>query len=119
MTTINTSPGRRQHREQVAAAAGARDEGMETAENAADPRIMLAIDKAIADANATGEPWSANDIRDQFPVTSQGLVGARVRAASMRRPVEMRKFSTTPSTLKSTHTKDIIVWVGITPEVID
>lgn len=97
----------------IAAAEQARDEGMEAADNAADPRVKIAIDEAIAKANATGKRWSANDIRKQFPVSRSGLVGTRVRAASMRRPLEMVKVDTTPSTLESTHKKDIAVWVGV------
>lgn len=99
--------------EAVEAAEQARDEGMEAATNAADPRVILTIDKLIAKANASGKRWSANDIRKQLPVSSQGLVGARVRAASMRRPIEMVQVDVTPSTLKSTHKKPIAVWVGV------
>lgn len=109
MTTTTQS----RRAEEYAVAEAARDEGIATAENAADPRVMLAIDKAIADANASGKAWSANDIRDQFPVSSQGLVGARVRAAAQRRPAEMTQIGTIRSNLKSTHTKPIAVWKGL------
>jgi len=91
----------------------ARAEGIATAENAADPRLEAAIDAAIARANAAGKPWSVNDIRREFPVVSSGLVGARVRAAMMRRPLEMIAVSTTPSTLRNTHSKDVTVWLGV------
>ena len=51
-------------------------EGMTRAVNAADPRVVLTIDAAIERAIASGEPFSANDIRDQFATTqSKGLVG--------------------------------------------
>lgn len=88
-----------------------RDEGMAAAENASDPRVKLAIDAAIARANASGREWSANDIRAEFPVCSQGLVGARVRAAAQRK--EMRAVGYTPSTLASTHGHPIRTWVGV------
>ena len=90
-----------------------RDEGMAAAENAADPRIILAIDAAIDRANASGRPWSANDIRDEMPTTeSKGLVGARVRAAAARRPAQMVRVGYVPSDLPSTHSHPVSVWVG-------
>jgi hypothetical protein len=91
----------------LAEARTARDEGMEQAEVHADPRRIIMIDNAIADANASGKPWSANDIRDR-------LVGARVKAASMRLPAEMVKVGEVPSNLRSTKTKPIAVWRGVT-----
>jgi hypothetical protein len=101
------------HAALVEAARAARDEGMATAENHEDVRLILTIDAVIAAANATGERWSVNDIRDQFPVVSEGLVGARVKAASMRKPTEMVRVGWTPSTLQSTHAKDVAVWCGV------
>lgn len=89
-----------------------RDQGIATAEQAADPRVILTIDALIAEANASGKPWSANDIRDRVPMCNQGLVGGRVRAAALRRPVEMVQIGTTPSSLRSTHAKDLARWVG-------
>jgi hypothetical protein len=108
--STTTTPTRR---EQIVAAEVARDEGMAAALNAADPRIVLAIDEAIAKANASGKAWSANDIRDQFPTCRNGLVGERVNAAANRRPREMTSIGRTPSTLKSTHAHEIKVWIGI------
>lgn len=90
-----------------------RDEGMQAAEDHADPRLILAVDAAIARHVASGMPFSANDIRDALPVVCSGLVGARVRAASMRRPVEMVAVGRTRSSLRSTHAKEIIVWRGV------
>lgn len=91
----------------------ARDAGMEQTTNHADPRLNLAVDKVIADFNATGMPWSANDIRDALPVVAGPLVGARVRAASMRKPREMVPVRKTRSSLRSTHAKEITVWQGV------
>ena len=98
--------------ERVADARAARDEGMALVEQAADPRVILAIDAAISRANASGRVWSANDIRDQFPVADEHLVGARVRAAATRRPREQYPVGYTPSTLLSTHAHPIRMWQG-------
>ena len=91
-----------------------RDHGMAQAENAADPRIILAIDAAIDRAIDSGQPFTVNDIRDQFPtVESQGLVGDRVRAASMRKPTRMVQTGRFPkSTLPSTRCARVAEWVG-------
>ncbi len=91
----------------------ARDAGIEQATNAADPRLILAVDRVIAMHNASGLRWSANDIRDALPIVAGPLVGARVRAAAMRRPVEMRKVGMTRSSLLSTHKAWIAVWQGV------
>lgn len=90
-----------------------RDAGMAQAENATDPRLMLMVDDVIARFAATGMPFSANDIRDALPVVAGPLVGARVKAASMRRPQEIRPVGRTRSSLRSTHAKDITVWQGV------
>jgi hypothetical protein len=97
----------------IPAALAAADEGMETATNAADPRLVLMIDAKIAELNASGKPWSANDARDALPVVCSGLVGARVKAASMRVPREMVAVRRTRSTLLSTHGAFIVVWRGV------
>jgi hypothetical protein len=90
-----------------------RDAGMEAAEAAADPRLVLMVDNVIADLNASGRKWSANEARDLLPVVAGPLVGARVRAAAMRRPVEMVSVGRVKSTLLSTHSAEIRVWQGI------
>ena len=98
----------------MSAAEQLRDEGMARAENAADMRVILAIDALIAAHNAMRIRWSANDIRSHLATTtSQGLVGARVNAAANRRPRVMRKVGWTPSDLPSTHGKPIAVWKGV------
>lgn len=91
----------------------ARDQGIAQTTDHADPRLILTVDQKIAEFNATGMPWSANDLRDTLPVVNQPLVGARVRAAALRRPVEMIKVGETPSSLRSTHTKPVAVWQGV------
>lgn len=90
-----------------------RDQGMDQATDHSDPRLVLMIDSLIAEHNATGTPWSANDIRDRVPTVGQGLVGARVKAAFMRRPREMRQVGWTRSSLRSTHAKPIAKWQGV------
>lgn len=96
-------------------AAAARDEGIEQVENAADPRVIFAIDAAIEAAIDSGRRFSANDIRDKFPVSDEHLVGARMRSFAYRRidgnPL-MVPVGRTPSTLKSTHFHEIKVWLG-------
>jgi hypothetical protein len=103
---------RRPARERIAAAEAARDAGMALVEEHADPRAILHIDAVIGRWNASGRIWSANDIRDELPVADEHLVGARVRAASQRRPREMYPVGYTPSTLLSTHAHPIRTWQG-------
>ena len=91
-----------------------RDAGMAQVESSHDPRRILAVDKVIADFCATGMPFSSNDIRDALPVVDSHLVGARVHAAALRRPVEMRKVGMTRSSLLSTRSAWIAVWQGVT-----
>lgn len=89
-----------------------RDEGMARAEMAADPRIIAMIDALIAEMNASGEAWSANSLRDRLPANAGPLVGARVRAAATRRPVEQVRVGYVPSDLPSTHAHPIALWIG-------
>lgn len=88
----------------------ARDAGMAEAENAADVRLILAVDKVIAEAIASGEPFSSNTIRHLMPTVRSGLIGARVKAASMRSEPRLVKVGEEMSTLKSTHAKPVAVW---------
>lgn len=91
-----------------------RDQGMAAAERAAIPDDVTLIDRLIDEANASGEPWSANDIRAGMPPgLGQGLVGARVRAAAARRPAEMVAVGYVASDLASTHAHPIRLWSGI------
>lgn len=97
----------------VAAARTARDESMQAASDAADVRLVLTVDKVIAEAIASGQPFSSNTIRDRMPTVRPGLIGSRIKAASMRRPVEMVKVGEEPSTLRSTHAKSVCQWIGV------
>ena len=96
-------------------AAELRDAGIAQAEQATDPRVTLTIDAAIEDAIASGRRFSANNIRDKFPVCDQHLVGGRMRAYATKRvdgqPL-MVCVGRTPSTLASTHAHEIKVWLG-------
>lgn len=87
-----------------------RDAGIAQRENAADPRLILAVDAVIERWAASGRRFSANEIRDEVPVKAADLVGGRLRAASMRRPAEIAKVGEVKSTLLSTHAKPIAVW---------
>lgn len=90
-----------------------RDTGHATTTHAADPRLVLTVDKVIADANATGKRWTADDIRDALPVVAGPLVGARIRAAALRKPHEMRKVGMKPSALLSARRAYVAVWIGV------
>lgn len=107
--------GRAPRPERLAEAEAERDTGIEKAEAAADPRIILAIDAEIQKAIDSGRRFSANDIRDKFPVSDEHLVGARVRAMSQKRidghPL-MKPVGYEPSSLKSTHMHPIRTWLG-------
>lgn len=112
---MTSQAGGSRRRDQLEGAAAARDEGMATVENAADPRVILAIDAEIEKAIHSGRRFSTNDIRDKFPVSDEHLVGARMRSFACRRvdghPL-MVCVARTPSTLKSTHHHEIKVWLG-------
>lgn len=81
-------------------------------EDASDPALIEAIDTIIAAYNDRGRPWSANDIRAVLPPHRRNLVGARVRAAATRRPVEQVRIGYVPSDLASTHAHPVALWVG-------
>lgn len=85
--------------------------GQLQAENAADPRVLLTVDRVIADAIASGQPFSANTIRSRLPVTSRGLVGARVDSARKRGLIVA--VGREPSTLPSTRGHAIHVWRAV------
>lgn len=96
-------------------AAADRDEGIAHVEQGSDPRVILDIDAKIQSAIDSGRRFSANDIRDQFPVADEHLVGARFRAHAQKRvdgkPL-MVCVGRTTSTLKSTRSHEIKVWLG-------
>lgn len=97
----------------MSTAAALRDLGHATTTHAADPRLVLTVDRVIAEANATGKRWTADDIRDALPVVAGPLVGARIiRAAALRKPREMRKVDMKRSALLSTRRAWIAVWQG-------
>lgn len=101
--------------DRVAAAREARDEGIAQVENAADPRVILAIDAEIQKAIASGRRFSANTIRDKFPVCDEHLVGGRVNSFANKRVdghALMVAIGREPSSLKSTHAHEIKVWLG-------
>jgi hypothetical protein len=87
-----------------------RDAGIAARENAADPRLILAVDAVIEKWTASGRRFSANEIRDEVPTLAVDLVGGRLRAASMRKPTELVKVGEVGSSLLSTHAKKIAVW---------
>ncbi|MGH3813446.1 MAG: hypothetical protein ACRDUV_13490, partial [Pseudonocardiaceae bacterium] len=80
--------------EQMQLGEALRDEGMARATAAADAKDIAVIDQAIDELNARGQPWSANELRDLLPEVRQPLIGARVRAAAMRK--RMRRVGYVP-----------------------
>lgn len=88
-----------------------KDHGQHQAEAAADMRVVAIIDEVIRQAAASGRPFSANDIRGAFSVTSRGLVGARVDAARKRGEL-VATDRRVRSTLPSTRGAWLTVWVG-------
>ena len=77
------------------------------------PPPTLPVAPAIAEYHAPGLPRTPHDLRDALPVVAGPLIGARVRAAALRKPTEMVKVGLTPSSLRSTHAKEVAVWVGV------
>ena len=95
-----------------------RDSGHACTTAAADPRLVLTVDKVIAVACATGKRFCSDDIRDALPVVAGPLVGARIRAAALRRSREMKRGGAKPSALLSARRAYIAVWQGTqTPRV--
>lgn len=94
----------------IAKARAARDAGMAQAQEAdRDGWDTKVIDQAIAALVATGQRFSANDLRQLLPDVRQPLIGKRVRAAATRG--ETRRVDYVPSSLESTHGHPIAVWV--------
>lgn len=89
-----------------------RDAGIAAAEDHADPRIVLTVDAVIRELAASGQPFSANDVRKRVSAPGRGLAGARVRAALQRR--QLRQVGEVKSDLGSTHAKPIGLYVGAT-----
>lgn len=98
-------------RDAIAAARAARDEGMAQAEDAGSDWDKALIDQAIAAFAATGEPFSANDLRPLLPDVRTSLMGSRFYAASVRG--EIQALGTTTSTKKNTHSKGVGLWLGV------
>lgn len=91
----------------------ARDEALDAATNAADSRLVLMVDAVITEAIESGQPFSANTIRDRMPAVRSGLIGSRIKAASMQKPPRMVAVGSEPSTLRTTHAKPVTRWVGV------
>lgn len=89
-----------------------RDQGMAQVEQNTDVRLIIMVDTVIAEFNESGNDWSANDLRSRLPVVAPALIGARIKAATMRRPMEMRRVDWVLSDLASTKSKPIGVYRG-------
>lgn len=94
----------------LAAARAGRDEGMaRTTEAAGDDEITI-LDAAIARMAATGDVFSANDIRPELDGVRGPLIGARFSLARKRGLIV--PVSYTPSTDPGTHAHAIRTWQG-------
>jgi hypothetical protein len=92
-----------------------RDDGMRTAEHAAHPWVRQALDRAIVDRAATGEPFTADDIRAEVDLlaSSPNLLGARINAASRRGLIVRVGF--VQSTRPEAHGRHVAQWIGACP----
>lgn len=90
----------------------ARDAGIAQREQHADARWIAIVDAVIERWAKSGRTFSANDIRDELPVSARDLVAGRIRSAWMRKPALIVAVGEVKSTLKSTHAKRITVWLG-------
>ena len=85
-----------------------RDTGMTAVVNAADPRLIAAVDAAIESLIDAGEPFSADDVRDLIPVSALPLVGSRMNSYRMRRnPQLLVQVGEKRSDWPATHRKKI------------
>lgn len=92
-----------------------RDAGTAVADQAADPRVIVAIDAKIQAAIDSGRRFSVNDIRHEFPVSAENLVGSRFRSFTYRRvdghPLMVR-VGHTATTSAAGHAREVKVWLG-------
>ena len=69
------------------------------------------LDQAIDAIGGDGRPFSANDLRDEFPDVTGPIVGARFNAAA-KRGVIVDTGKRVPSTLPSTKGHEVRRWRG-------
>jgi hypothetical protein len=93
-------------------AAAGKAQGIARADAAADPDARAAIDAAIVRLAATGEEWSANELRAHVPGITGAIMGARFSAAAKAGLIR-DTGKRVPSTLGSTHAHEVRVWVGV------
>ena len=90
-----------------------RDTGMAAVVNAADPRLIAAVDVAIESLIDAGEPFSADDVRDLIPSAALPLVGSRMKSHQMRRnPQVLVNVGEVRSDWPASHGKKIGLYVG-------
>lgn len=86
-------------------------EGIQRATEASDPDAITAVDALIAKCAKTGEPFSANTIRDQLPEGIRpGAIGGRFQYAARRGLI--RPVGYVASTDPKTHSHPVRVWQG-------
>ncbi|WP_431889403.1 hypothetical protein [Nocardiopsis alba] len=87
-------------------------EGMGRAVAASTPSGIERLDQLIAEHAATGEPFSANTIRDQIPEgVRPNAIGGRFRHAARRGLI--RPVGYVASTDPGTHGHPVRVWQGV------
>lgn len=97
--------------EQLTIADALAEEGMARATEASHPDAITALDQLIANKAATGEPFSANSIRDQLPEGIRpAAIGGRFRHAARRGLI--RPVGYVASTDPRTHGHVVRVWQG-------
>ena len=89
-----------------------RDDGMRTTEHAAHPGVRVAIDQAISEFAATGEPFTSDDVRTKAqPFGSPNLLGARINAAARRGEIVRVGFVQTVR--PEAHGRHVSQWQGV------
>jgi len=89
------------------------NEGMVRATNASCPDAIAQLDQIIAEHAATGEPFSANDVRPHLPEEVRpAAVGGRFRHAARRGVI--RPIGYVASTDPGTHAHPVRLWKGAT-----
>ena len=90
-----------------------RDTGMAAVVNHADSRLVAIVDAAIEQLAASGEPFSADNVRDLIPVSALPLVGSRMNSYRLRRnPQVLAVVGEVVSDWPATRRKRIGLYVG-------
>lgn len=99
--------------EAIATAQADRDQALDAVDASATDGARAAADRIIDEAAATGEPFSANDLRHRFDLAQvpTPLRGARIRHALKDRKV-IEPLGEVTSSDRGTHGKRIALYRG-------